>query len=883
MMALPLFPKGIQNALENTPAEECPSDCEKCKLGGGGTSPGAVGDAGGILVVGEAPTRAELRAGAYPFTAGPPAIILSMLREHAAGHAIAADYALKCPLPKKGKVSAKTHQACRPHLAGTLEEVQPEIVLAFGNAAVMAVTGRSFSALKTPDGVDYMADGTVVFMFPRVQEITKNRLRREQFKRRLADIFGDDAKWPEPPPVRSKYHVAYAMSYMETEHAIKQLTDAPWFYYDTETDGIMWSEYFQINTFAACIPGSREPWVWSEGALQSPRIQKQLAKLMASPKARKAAHNLKFDSHASANFFEVEPAGEEICTLLMARLIDSECDGKLEALAEKVCMGGHKLEAKAALIEARKTVRAIQSGKQEPDGSPRERQIAANPDRTPDSWAYGYLPEGIRNRYCALDCVAGLLLAERFLDEMLPETRAHWEGLVKHTTAAVRQVEHWGIGIDAAHLDKYRSGLKHQAGEWEMKIRTSFENFTANDTKVGDRITELLPDGYNPGSAPQTATLLYDAIGIDPPKRTPGGAPSVDADALKMLSMRQQDPRVANLVGQILEWRKVEKQRSTYADGMMQHVRKDERIHPSFRIAGTTTGRMSCSEPNLQNIPRAKGGPEAKLARNLFAAPADHVLMDADYSQLELRVAAGLSGDAKMKAIFEEGVDYHQKTAEMISDLAWGIKPEQVKDQHRSGAKTVNFGLLYGQGIPALSHGIGCNYQQAERIKDAILGEFTDLNKWIRFQERRTKKYGDTWTYWEGKKARVRPLFNAAHPDEKLRASAERCSYNTPVQGTASDFCLAALIDCVGWLRDDCVPAKLILTVHDSLVFQVHQDALEEVAGGVKDIMGERDCGGVKLDVDVGFGKAWGEMVEYRTDAEEVALALGFPKTAVNA
>ena len=224
-----------------------------------------------------------------------------------------------------------------------------------------------------------------------------------------------------------------------------------------------------------------------------------------------------------------------------------------------------------------------------------------------------------------------------------------------------------------------------------------------------------------------------------------------------------------------------------------------------------------------------------------------------------------------MRRIFDSGEDYHLRTARMISKQAWGIEPDAVEKIHRSAAKTVNFGLLYGLNVAGLAHQIGCTVDAADSIKRAVLGKFKVLDRWIRERLEETRQSGDAWTWWNGGRARRRPLWDIGDRDETKRATAERSSWNTPIQGTASDFCLASLIECVRWLKGSTLKTKLVMTVHDSLIFEVPQNELEIVAGKVDEIMSSWNSNGVPLKVDLEVGKSWGSLESYDIDTQEQA------------
>jgi DNA polymerase I-like protein with 3'-5' exonuclease and polymerase domains len=229
-------------------------------------------------------------------------------------------------------------------------------------------------------------------------------------------------------------------------------------------------------------------------------------------------------------------------------------------------------------------------------------------------------------------------------------------------------------------------------------------------------------------------------------------------------------------------------------------------------------------------------------------------------SQIELRVAAALSGDEKMRAIFREGVDYHLRTAQLVSRVAWGIAPEDVTDKHRSWAKGINFGLLYGQGDDELARTMGCKKSEAARVREAILGKFRKLDRWCQECLAEARRTGEAWTWWDGHRARRRNLWRVADKDDLARSKAEHASWNTPVQGTASDFLVASLVAVVAWILEDAVPAKVVVPVHDSIMLETREENVEEVIWQLGNIMQGFNCQGVPLVVDFKVGRAWGAM-----------------------
>jgi DNA polymerase-1 len=456
----------------------------------------------------------------------------------------------------------------------------------------------------------------------------------------------------------------------------------------------------------------------------------------------------------------------------------------------------------------------------------------------PKAFAFGLVDPVMRDRYNARDALTTARLAvhlERDIDAV-PELARTYETLVMPSSVACEQVEAWGVKVDVETVRAYQTSLMLRQDEVMQRLSAYGKDF-------------------NPGSRDQVADLLYKRLKLPPPHRTATGLPSTDADALELLAAQ------APVVADIVEYRRVVKLRGTYADGLVRHVRADGRVHPDIKLDGTRTGRPSCADPNLQNIPRADSE-EGKMARDCFTAEDGYELLYVDYSQLELRVAAMLSRDERMIDIFRSGLDYHRRTAEMIAKTAWGIEPSQIESKHRTAAKAVNFGVLYGQGPAALAATIGVTVQEAQRIMRALFGSFPQLNEWTQACLREARATGFIWTWWAGDRARRRPMWRLADEDSEVRSRAEHGSWNTPVQGTATEFCTQALVRVVHWILADRVPARLVLPVHDALLLEVRKDWTQRVAEHAKEIMLSFDSDGVPLDVDTEIGPAWGSLVK---------------------
>lgn len=282
----------------------------------------------------------------------------------------------------------------------------------------------------------------------------------------------------------------------------------------------------------------------------------------------------------------------------------------------------------------------------------------------------------------------------------------------------------------------------------------------------------------------------------------------------------------------------------------------------------------NCQDPNLQNIPRAKGSDDAKYARNCFVATPGHVLLEFDFSQIELRVAALLSKDKNMTMDFKRGIDIHANNARACAPLVWRIThaqwdamSEDDRDPYRSKIKAATFGRLYGKPPRTLAREWGVDVKEVEKVDKVIWGRYSDLEAWTQDCVRESRRTGVAWTWWKGEHALCRPIPMIASSDEGMRAHAERTSYNTPVQGTAAHYTNASLMPIVRWLIKYNIRARIVCTVHDSIILEVHESELARVAAKVHEAMTSHYLGDVPIVVDAKVGPAWGELVKYKLAA----------------
>ena len=343
-------------------------------------------------------------------------------------------------------------------------------------------------------------------------------------------------------------------------------------------------------------------------------------------------------------------------------------------------------------------------------------------------------------------------------------------------------------------------------------------------------------------SRDQLESILFDELKLPVVKRTMKGGRSTDAAVLEELADKHPLP------GVILEYRELDKLKGTYLEGLPRAVNPETgRIHTRFEQAVAATGRLSSTEPNLQNIPiRRELG---RLVRSAFVAPAGHLIVSADYSQIELRVLAHLAKDEALGVAFRERVDVHTHTASLV----FNVPRSEVTPEMRRRAKAVNFGLIYGMGEPRLARDLGITRQEAAQFIATYFERFVGVRRFME-QTIDTAREGEAVRTILGRR---RFLPNLHSSNRGLRFEAERVAKNTPIQGAAADILKLAMVK-LG--LGDVVPgARMILTVHDELVFEVPEHHVDEAKALIKDAMESAMKLDVPLEVDVGAGSHWGE------------------------
>jgi DNA polymerase-1 len=544
---------------------------------------------------------------------------------------------------------------------------------------------------------------------------------------------------------------------------------------DTETMGLNARRDAIVGLGLGWEPGAAYylPLGHTEGAnLPLSWVAERLAPVLADPGVTLIGHNLKFDLHVLGAL-----GLESRCllrdTLLAAYLDDPDERHNLDALSLRFL--GH---SKIPLTEL------IGTGKSR-----------GTMDRVPVIKAAAY---------CGEDVDATLRL-HAVLEPRLRAAGLHrlWTELECPLVRTLLRMEQVGVRVDTPLLGALSVGMEADLHRLEQEIQTA------------------AGEAFNVNSPRQLETLLFDRLGLPPRRKTKTGR-STDQEVLEELASLHPVPRL------ILEYRELAKLKSTYLDAMPARVdARTGRIHASFNQAVAATGRLSSSDPNLQNIPvRTERG---RGLRRAFAAPPGWVLVSADYSQVELRILAHLSHDPGLLDAFSRGIDVHTATAARI----FGVRPDQVGPSMRARAKTINFGVIYGMGATRLARELSISFAEARTFIDTYFVNMPGVRSFQEETMARARREGMVRTIT----GRRRFLRGIAGGDARVRAQAERMAINTPIQGSAADLIKQAMLDVERRLAERGLRARMILQVHDELLLEAPEGEAPAVAELLREAM----------------------------------------------
>ncbi len=584
---------------------------------------------------------------------------------------------------------------------------------------------------------------------------------------------------------------------------LEALRRAPLFAFDTETTDLDYLDARLVGVSFAVEPGKAAYVPVGHDYLGAPlqldlgSVLEKLHPLLASEDIPKLGQNLKYDAHVLANH-GVELKGIAHDTMLQSYVLNSTATR-------------HDLDSLALTYLGIKTTRyeevAGKGAKQIPF-----QQVS--------------LDQAVP--YAAEDADVTLRLHQVLWPKLAAEPglkRVYLEIEMPLVPVLVR-MERNGVRVDREELAKLSSELEQRCAAIEEQVHC------------------IAGEAFNLASPRQIHRILFEKLNLPVLKKTPKGQPSTSEEVLQQLAANYELPRL------ILEHRALSKLKSTYADRLPQQIHPSTgRVHTSYHQAVTATGRLSSSDPNLQNIPVRSE--EGRRIRRAFVAPPGSILVAADYSQIELRIMAHLSADANLLRAFTAGIDIHRATAAEVFNAA----PEAVTPQQRRTAKTINFGLIYGMSAFGLAKQLGVEREEAQAYIDRYFERYPGVRDYME----RTKRLAYELGYVETLFGRRLYLPELRSKNPQRRQYAERTAINAPMQGSAADIIKRAMIAVDGWILESGSGVKMIMQVHDELVFEVAESFLERAVVEIQARMQGVAELKVPLVVEVGVGANWDE------------------------
>ncbi len=578
---------------------------------------------------------------------------------------------------------------------------------------------------------------------------------------------------------------------------------APLVSFDTETDSLNYMQARIVGLSFAVTPGEAayvplaHDYAGAPQQLDRDLVLAALKPWLENPTKFKVGHHLKYDCHVLANY-GISIAGQRYDSMLESYVLNSVANR-------------HDMDSAAERYLGIKTIHF------EDVAGKGAKQIAFNQvdvDRATE--------------YSAEDADVTLQLHRALWPqiEALPRVAALYETIEQPLVPVLFRMERTGVLVDPALLKAQSAQLMTRMQELEKQAHAEAEG------------------PFNLDSPKQLQEILFGKLGIPVMRKTPTGQPSTAEDVLEELAETYTLPKL------ILEYRGVAKLRSTYTEKLPEQIDpRTGRIHTSYHQAVAATGRLSSTDPNLQNIPIRT--PEGRRIRQAFIAAPGFRLVAADYSQIELRIMAHLSGDAALLRAFAEDRDIHQATAAEVL----GVPLEAVDASQRRSAKAVNFGLIYGMSAFGLARQLGISRGDAQKYVDLYFERYPGVKRYMEETRRQARETGYVETIY----GRRLYLPEIQSRNQALRQSAERSAINAPMQGTAADIIKRAMIDVDAWLTSSRLPARLIMQVHDELVLEVADHDAVHVAGELRERMARAADLKVALKVDTGIGKNWDE------------------------
>ncbi|MFN5046554.1 DNA polymerase I [Roseateles sp.] len=612
----------------------------------------------------------------------------------------------------------------------------------------------------------------------------------------------DASAAPTPPAAALERHYETLLSWEQLEAWLARLETAPLTALDTETDSLDGMQARIVGISFAVEPGKaayiplRHEGPDAPEQLPLDAVLARLKPWLEDASKKKLGQNIKYDSHVFMNH-GIAVAGYAHDTMLQSYVLEA-----------------HKTHGLAALAERHLGRSGINY----------EDLCGKGAHQIP----FAQVDVARATEYSGEDSEMCVQLSELLLPQIQAEAGLNfvYEQIELPTSAALARVERTGVLIDASRL---------QAQSHELAQRL---------LALEQQAYEIAGQPFNMGSPKQIGEILFNKLGLPVVKKTATGAPSTDEEVLDKLA--QDYP----LPAKILEYRGLAKLKSTYTDKLPLMINPATgRVHTTYAQAVTVTGRLSSNEPNLQNIPIRTA--EGRKVREAFIAPPGHCIVSADYSQIELRIMAHISEDPGLLRAFQEGQDVHRATASEV----FGVPLAEVTSEQRRYAKTINFGLIYGMGAFGLAQSLGIEQKAAKDYIDRYFTRFAGVKRYMDETKSRAAELGYVETLF-GRRIYLPEIKGGNGP---RRAGAERQSINAPMQGTAADLIKLAMVAVQNELDARGLATRIIMQVHDELVFEVPAAELDWVKAEVPRLMAGVAQLKVPLLAEVGVGANWDE------------------------
>lgn len=584
---------------------------------------------------------------------------------------------------------------------------------------------------------------------------------------------------------------------------LAKLAAAPLISFDTETDSLDYMQAQIVGLSFAVAPGEAaylplgHDYPGAPPQLDRGAVLAAFKPLLEDPARPKLGHHLKYDTHVLANH-GIALEGQRFDSMLESYVLNS--------VATR-----HDMDSAAQKYLGIRTIHF------EDVAGKGAKQITFN-----------QVPVERAAEYSAEDADVTLRLHRALWPqiEAQPALKSVYESIEQPLVPVLYRMERSGVLVD-------RELLRIQSSELAARMLELQAQAHAEAGGV-----------FNVDSPKQLQEILFGKLGIPVIRKTPTGQPSTAEDVLEELAANYPLPRL------ILEYRGVAKLKSTYTDKLPEQIcAATGRIHTSYHQAVAATGRLSSTDPNLQNIPiRTR---EGRRIRQAFVAPPGFSLVAADYSQIELRIMAHLSQDASLLRAFAEDRDVHQATAAEV----FATPLDSVSADQRRSAKAINFGLMYGMSAFGLARQLGIGRGEAQKYMDLYFERYPGVKRYMERTRQQAREAGFVETVF----GRRLYLPEIQSRNQAQRQYAERSAINAPMQGTAADIIKRAMIDVDAWLRSSKVAARLIMQVHDELILEVADDAVEALVGKLRLHMAGAASLAVPLKVDIGIGRNWDE------------------------